>query len=232
MTAHRLLIVDDEPQLIRVLSPSFAAAGYEVDSAGNVGDALRAVSKASFDAIILDLGLPDGDGKQVIAGVRRLTNVPIIVLSARDAEQEKIEALDLGANDFVSKPFTMGELMARVRAALRQRKRGAQEACRVGHLEVDFATRRARVQGKPVRLSPREAKLLRAFTQNIESVLTHDHIIAAVWGPDQFVEPQFVRVLVANLRQKIELDPASPQLIVTEAGVGYRMCQPMANAGE
>lgn len=226
MNAQRLLIVDDEPQLIRVLSPSLAAAGYEIETANTAGEALRAVSKRRFDAIILDLGLPDADGKDVISRVRNVASVPIIVLSARDEEREKIAALDLGANDFVSKPFTMGELMARVRAALRQRQGSPREIARIGQLEFDFTLRRFRGHGREVRLSPREAKLLRLFTDNLESVMTHEHISEAVWGPDQNVEPQFVRVLVANLRQKVEADPTRPKLIITEAGIGYRMRQP------
>ena len=228
MSEHRLLIVDDEPQLIRVLSPSFAAAGYEVESASNAEEALNALANKVFDAMILDLGLPDLDGKQVIARIREVANVPIIVLSARDAEQEKIDALDLGANDFVSKPFKTGELMARVRAVLRQKMSMSKDACRIGHLDVDYSARRVRVRGKEVRLSPRELKLLRAFTDRLDTVLTHSHIIGAIWGADQDIEPQFVRVLVGNLRQKIEIDPTRPQLIVTESGVGYRMKRPDA----
>jgi two-component system KDP operon response regulator KdpE len=228
MSESRLLIVDDEPQLVRVLLPSFVAAGYEVSSATNAGEALQAVAARSFDAIILDLGLPDLDGKEVIARVRARSDAPIIVLSARDGEQEKIDALDLGANDFVNKPFNIGELMARVRAALRHRRPSAAagEALRIGHLDVDFATRRVRVKGKEVRLSPREFKLLRVFTERLDEVLTHRQIVAAVWETDENIEAQFVRVLVANLRQKIELDPKRPQLVVTEAGIGYRLRAP------
>jgi two-component system KDP operon response regulator KdpE len=228
MSEARLLIVDDEPQLLRVLRPSLAAAGYEVEAAANAAEALRAAAATRFDLVILDLGLPDMDGKDLIARLREWSDLPIIVLSARDAEQEKIAALDRGANDFVNKPFGIGELMARLRAVLRNRQRRAHggDAVAIGHLHVDFAARRMRVKGKEVRPSPREWKLLRAFTEHVDEVLTHKQIVAAVWGPEEDIEAQFVRVLVANLRQKVELDPGNPQLIVTESGVGYRMCAP------
>lgn len=228
MSEGKLLIVDDEPHLLRVLHPSLVAAGYEVSPAVNAAEAMSAAAGASFDAIILDLGLPDMDGKDLIVRLREWSDAPIIVLSARDAEQEKIEALDRGANDFVNKPFGIGELMARLRAVLRNRQRRAQvgDSYRIGHLDIDFTTRRMRVKGKEVRPSPRELKLLRAFTEHVGQVLTHKQIVAAVWGVDEDIEAQFVRVLVGNLRQKIEIDPTNPQLIVTEAGVGYRMQAP------
>jgi two-component system KDP operon response regulator KdpE len=225
MNGARLLIVDDEPQILRALRPGLAAAGCEVEAVGDARDALHAVAARAFDIIIVDLGLPDMDGKDLIARVREWTDTPIIVLSARDAEQEKISALDLGANDFVNKPFSIGELMARLRAVLRTRASRAPstDKVKIEHLEIDFESRRMRVAGKDVRPSPRELKLLRAFTQRLDEVLTHKQIVAAVWGPDENVETQFVRVLVGNLRQKVEIDPARPTLIVTEPGVGYRM---------
>jgi two-component system, OmpR family, KDP operon response regulator KdpE len=230
MSEGKLLIVDDEPQLLRVLHPSLVAAGYEVARAVDAAEAMKAVAEERFDAVILDLGLPDMDGKDVISRLREWSDVPIIVLSARDAEQEKIDALDRGANDFVNKPFGIGELMARVRAVLRHRQRRQQvgDCYSIGHLDIDFAHRRMRVKGKDVRPSPRELKLLRVFTEHVDQVLTHKQIVAAVWGVDEDIEAQFVRVLVGNLRQKIELDPANPQLIVTEAGVGYRLRPPSA----
>ncbi|MGE0828730.1 MAG: response regulator transcription factor [Hyphomonadaceae bacterium] len=225
MSAGRLLVVDDEPQILRVLKPSLAAAGYEIESAATAGEALSSVAQRAFDAIILDLGLPDMDGKDVISRVRGWSNAPIVVLSARHAEQEKIEALDRGANDFVNKPFSIGELMARLRAVLRARDIPDKQSDKfaVAHLEVDFTTRRMRVKGQDVRPSPRELRLLRAFAEHLGQVLTHKQIVAAVWGAEEEIDPQFVRVLIGNLRQKVELDPARPQLIVTEPGVGYRM---------
>lgn len=227
MSEPRLLLVDDEPQLVRVLRPSLEAAGYAVDTVTSGEEAMKSVmSAAPYDVIILDLGLPDIDGKEVIERVRCASNVPIVVLSARDAEQEKIDALDLGANDFVNKPFAMGELMARLRAAMRQGRAPPRKIETFGHLEINFSDRRMRVGGREVRLSPRELKLLRAFVERRGEVLTHKQIVAVVWGADQEIEAQFVRVLVANLRQKVEIDPADPQLIVTESGVGYRLREP------
>jgi two-component system KDP operon response regulator KdpE len=225
MKNARLLVVDDEPQILRALRPGLEASGCEVESVGDAGEALQAVASRPFDVLIIDLGLPDMDGKDLIAKVREFNDTPILVLSARHAEEEKIAALDLGANDFVNKPFGIGELMARLRVILRMRGARAQQSDRVvvGHLDIDFVRGRMKVAGKEVKPSPRELKLLRAFTQRLDEVLTHKQIVAAVWGPDQDIEAQFVRVLVGNLRQKIEIDPARPTLVVTEPGVGYRM---------
>jgi two-component system KDP operon response regulator KdpE len=224
MNAPRLLLVDDEAQLVRVLRPSLEAAGYTVETAADGNAALQCAETKTFDVIILDLGLPDLDGKAVIAAVRRRSDTPIIVLSARDTEEEKIEALDVGANDFVNKPFKMGELLARLRAATRARRdTEAAEIFEMGYLRVDFASRRASINGRDVKPSPRELRLLRAFIDRLGDILTYKQIAAVVWGEDARVEAQFVRVLVGNLRQKIELDPGSPQLILTEPGIGYRM---------
>jgi two-component system KDP operon response regulator KdpE len=224
MTELRVLVVDDEAQLVRVLLPSLTAAGYEAEAAGTGRDALAALSATPFDAVILDLGLPDLDGKEVIAAVRERSVVPIIVLSARDEEQEKIDALDRGANDFVNKPFRIGELLARLRAATRTRRvNEGRDVFDVGHLHIDFAARKVSVKGKDIRPSSRELKLLRTFVERLDEVLTYRQIITSVWGADAEVEAQFVRVLVGNLRQKIELNPSVPEVIITEAGVGYRM---------
>lgn len=225
MKNARLLVVDDEPQILRALRPGLEASGCEVESVGDAREALRAVAARPFDVLIIDLGLPDMDGKDLIAKVREFNDTPILVLSARHAEEEKVAALDLGANDFVNKPFGISELMARLRVILRMRGARPQQTDRVtvGHLEIDFTRGRMKVAGKDVKPSPRELKLLRAFTQRLDEVLTHKQIVAAVWGPDEDIEAQFVRVLVGNLRQKVEIDPARPTLVVTEPGVGYRM---------
>lgn len=232
MTAARLLVVDDEPQIVRALRPGLAAAGYDVESVGSGGEALSAVAQRAFDVLIVDLGLPDMDGKDLIARVREWADTPVIVLSARDAEEEKIAALDIGANDFVNKPFSINELMARLRVVTRSRANAASpsDVVRVGHVEIDFNTRRMSVSGKPVRASPREMKLLRAFAHRVGAVLTHKQIVAAVWGPESVVETQFVRVLIGNLRQKVEKDPTRPALIITEPGVGYRFVDPVGDA--
>jgi two-component system KDP operon response regulator KdpE len=219
--------VDDEPQILRALKPGLLAAGYDVEAVGSAAEALTALSERAFDVLIVDLGLPDMDGKELIARVRQAGDTPVIVLSARDAEEEKIAALDIGANDFVNKPVGIGELMARLRVVMRSRASAPPPAdiVKVAHLEVDFNARRMLVSGKVVRPSPREMKLLRVFTQRPGAVLTHKQIVSAVWGADSIVETQFVRVLVGNLRQKIEKDPTRPTLIVTEPGIGYRLVE-------
>jgi two-component system KDP operon response regulator KdpE len=221
----RLLLVDDEPQIVRALTPALTAAGYAVEAAATGQTALARMAAEPCDVVILDLGLPDLDGKQVIARVREWSDAPIIVLSARDLESEKIAALDLGADDFVNKPVGVGELLARVRASLRGRDRrfAAQTGFRAGDLEIDFAGRRVFVMGEEVRLTPREYDLIRILGRHAGRVVTHRQVIAAVWGPDAHVDAQFVRVLVAQLRQKIEAEPSSPRIVVTEPGVGYRL---------
>lgn len=225
MNTARLLLVDDEPQIVRALRPALLASGYLVDDARTAGEALAAVAAKQFDLIILDLGLPDLDGKEFMVRARRHTNSPIVVLSARHGEEEKVAALDLGANDYVSKPFSIGELMARVRVALRSRspaEKGRDELV-LGDLRADFEARRVRVGNRDFKLSPREAKLLRALAQKPGQILSHKDIVAAVWGEDAEVDAQFVRVLVGNLRQKIEKDPARPSVLITEPGLGYRI---------
>jgi two-component system KDP operon response regulator KdpE len=221
----RLLLVDDEPQIVRALTPALAAAGYAVETAANGEAALAKMATEPCDVLILDLGLPDLDGKQVIARVREWSDAPIIVLSARDLESEKIAALDLGADDFVNKPVGVGELLARVRASLRGRDRrfAAQSSFKAGDLEIDFASRRVFVMGEEVKLTPREYDLLRILGRHAGRVVTHRQVIAGVWGAGAQVDAQFVRVLVAQLRQKIEAEPSSPRIILTEPGVGYRL---------
>jgi two-component system KDP operon response regulator KdpE len=221
----RLLLVDDEPQIIRALTPALTAAGYAVETAATGEAALSLMAGAPSDVVILDLGLPDIDGKEVIRRVREWSEAPIIVLSARDLESEKIAALDLGADDFVNKPVGVGELLARVRASLRGRDRRftAQPSVKAGDLEINFLTRRIQIQGQEVRLTPREYDLLRTLARHVGRVVTHKQVITAVWGPDAQVDAQFVRVLVAQLRQKLELEPSSPRIVLTEPGVGYRL---------
>ena len=223
--AGHLLLVDDEPQLLRALTPALTAMGYAVETADNAADALSYLAGEACDIVLLDLGLPDMDGKDVIARIREWSDVPIIVLSARDMELEKIAALDLGADDFVNKPFAMGELLARIRAAMRGRDRrlAGQAQFKSGDLAINFATRRAFVQDEEVRLTPREYDLVRTLARHAGRVVTHKRLIAAVWGPDATVDAQFVRVLVAQVRQKLEEEPSSPRILLTEPGVGYRL---------
>lgn len=223
--ASRLLLVDDEPQLIRALKPALAAVGHAVESVDTGTAAVSAIAREAYDIVLLDLGLPDIDGKEVLQQVRRLSEVPIIVLSARDQELEKIAALDAGADDFVNKPFGMGELLARIRAAMRGRRRRQleREEYTASDLRLNFTTRRVFIQGEEVRLTPREFDLMRALAAHGGRVVTHRQLMAAIWGPETRVDAQFVRVLVGQVRQKIEEDPASPRLILTEPGVGYRL---------
>jgi two-component system KDP operon response regulator KdpE len=225
VSAGRLLLVDDEPQILRALTPALSAGGFEVATATTGEAAIAIMASDPCDAMILDLGLPDMDGKDVIRRIRDWSEAPIIVLSARDLEQEKIDALDLGADDFVNKPVGVGELLARVRASLRGRERrfAASAVLRTGDLEVDFAARQVRVEGEEVRLTPREYELLRTLARHAGRVVTHRQIISAVWGPGAMADAQFVRVLVGQLRQKIEVDSSAPRNLLTEPGVGYRL---------
>jgi two-component system KDP operon response regulator KdpE len=223
--AGHILLVDDEPQLVRVLTPVLATVGYDVSVAPTANQALTQLAQDGYDAVILDLGLPDLDGKAVIQTIREWSDVPILVLSARDIEQEKIAALDLGADDFVNKPFAVGEFLARLRATLRGRERrfAARTRFKAGELEIDFASRKVTVQGQEVRLTPREYDLLRALARHAGRVVTHRQLIAAVWGPEAEVDAQFVRVLVGQVRQKLEQNPASPKILLTEPSLGYRL---------
>jgi two-component system, OmpR family, KDP operon response regulator KdpE len=225
MSSNRLLIVDDEPQIVRALTPALAAAGFEVVGAVNGEQAMSLLAGDPCDVVILDLGLPDIDGKDVILRVREWSDVPMIVLSARDLESEKIAALDAGADDFVNKPVGVGELLARLRAVMRGRERrfSAQPRFQFGELEINFPARRVMVQGEEIRLTPREYQLLRILAGHAGQVVTHKQIIMAVWGADSNADAQFVRVLMAQLRQKLEADPASPTLLLTEPGIGYRL---------
>ena len=221
----RVLFVDDEPQIVRALTPALTAAGYAVDTAETGAAALAKMAAEPCDAVILDLGLPDMDGKTVIERMREWTEAPILVLSARDLESEKIEALDRGADDFVNKPIGVGELLARIRASLRGRERrfAAQARFRTGELDIDFALRRVTIEGEEVKLTPREYDLLRVLARHAGRVVTHRQIIAAVWGAGAQFDVQFVRVLVGQLRQKLEAEPSTPTLVLTESGVGYRL---------
>jgi two-component system, OmpR family, KDP operon response regulator KdpE len=220
-----LLLVDDEPQLIRALTPSLTAHGYEVESVGSGAAALSVLAARSFDAVILDLGLPDMDGKEVISKLREWSPVPVIVLSARGLEEEKVNALDLGADDFVEKPFPVRELMARIRAALRGRERRLQGQGRLvaGDLTIDLHNHRALLAGEDVQLTRREYDFLLVLARNPDRAVSHKQIIAAVWGADSAAEAQSVRGLAAQLRQKVEADPSRPRLVLTAPGLGYRL---------
>jgi two-component system KDP operon response regulator KdpE len=226
MTAHRprVLVIDDEPQIHRFLGPALGAAGYEVERAFTAREGLQAIASRAPDAVVLDLGLPDLDGKEALAKARAFFDGPILILSARDRETEKIDALDLGADDYVEKPFGVGELLARLRVALRHRvlRAGGEPLIKVGDLEIDLALRLVTRAGQAVRLSPKEYELLVRLAEGGGRVITHRQLLTAVWGPAHEGDVQYLRVFVGQLRQKLEADPATPRIITTEPGVGYR----------
>ena len=223
----RVLVVDDELAILRFLKPALEANDYEMVSAGTVAEALRRIAADAPDIVLLDLGLPDGDGKQVIQRAREWSDLPIIVLSAREREAEKIEALDLGADDYVNKPFQVGELMARMRTALRHRMlRHAQTPLlRVGGVEIDAVRHRVTRAGAEIKLTPKEFELLSFLARHAGRVLTHKQILTAVWGPAHVEDTQYLRVYVGQLRQKIEDRPDDPQIVLTEPGIGYRVAE-------
>lgn len=224
MTRQRVLVVDDEPQIQRFLKPSLAAAGYDVVTAADGAEALRAAATLAPDVVLLDLGLPDMDGKDVISQLRTWSQVPIVVLSARDREAEKIAALDLGADDYINKPFGIGELMARLRTALRHAVVQAGETARlsIGELTIDTAAHSATRAGIPLKLTPKEFVLLSVLVRNAGRVVTHRQLLTAVWGPAHTEDLQYLRVFVGQLRQKLKGSADEPELIATEAGIGYR----------
>jgi two-component system KDP operon response regulator KdpE len=228
MTAKsRVLVVDDEAAILRFLKPALEANGYEMASTATVADAVKRIAAEAPDIVLLDLGLADGDGKDVIRRVREWSDVPVIVLSAREREAEKIESLDLGADDYVNKPFNVGELMARMRAALRHRMQRNAETpvLRVRDLEIDAVRHKATRTGVELKLTPKEFELLSFLAKNAGRVLTHRQILSAVWGIAHTADTQYLRVYIGQLRQKIEERADDPQIILTEPGVGYRITE-------
>ncbi len=220
-----ILVVDDEPPIRRLLRTSLTAQGYDVLEATGGQEAIDAVARDKPDLVILDLGLPDLGGIEVIRALRQRSSLPIIVLSVRDDERGKVEALDLGADDYVIKPFGVDELVARIRTALRHRfqVQGEKPVFTAGDLAVDLVRRSVKRGGEEVHLSPKEYDLLAELVANAGKVLTHRHILSKVWGPAHTEDAQYLRVFIRNLRSKLEPDPARPQLILTEPGVGYRL---------
>lgn len=220
----KILVVDDEDQILRVLRPSLETAGYIVQTATDGASALESLSSPGIDAMILDLGLPDMDGKEIITQAARESHIPIIVLSARGSETEKIDALDRGARDYIPKPFTIGELLARLRAVLRPPKPPrAGDQFYAKDLHIDFANRRMTVRTTQFRLSGRETELLRVLAGARGQVVSHRQLISAIWTNKSDVDSQYVRVLVNQLRQKIESEPGGTGILLTEAGLGYRL---------
>jgi two-component system, OmpR family, KDP operon response regulator KdpE len=223
----RALVVDDEPAILRLLKPVLEANNYHFISAGTIAESIKCIATDSPDIVVLDLGLPDGDGKDVIRHVRSWSDVPIIILSARDREAEKIEALDLGADDFVNKPFGVGELLARIRTALRHRMERVAETpvLRTADVEIDNIRHCVMRAGAEVRLTPKEFELLSFLAKHAGKVVTHRQILTAIWGPAHAADTQYLRVYIGQIRQKIEKDPGDPRIIITEPGIGYRIAE-------
>jgi len=221
----KVLVVDDEPALARALAINLRAHGWEVVTAADGRSALEAAATEHPDVVLLDLGLPDLDGTEVLAGLRGWTKVPIVVLSARQHGEDKVEALDLGADDYVTKPFAMNELLARLRAAVRRGQDAAPETTEVvvGDLVIDLARKRVAKAGADVRLTPTEWSFLELLARNVGRLVTREQVLREVWGPSYEHETNYLRVYAAQLRRKLEADPAHPVHLVTTAGLGYTL---------
>jgi len=219
-----VLVIDDERQIRRLLRVSLEAHGYAVNEAATGEDGLNALQGVKPDLVLLDLGLPDRDGQEVLAGLRSWSQVPVIILSVRNSEEDIVRALNSGADDYIVKPFNTGELIARLRVALRHHApEEAQEVFISGRLTVDLYNREVRVAGEALKLTPTEYALIRLLVQHAGRILTHAQILREIWGPHAEEETNYLRVYIAGLRKKIEARPQLPELIVTEPGVGYRL---------
>ncbi len=223
-----VLVIEDEPQMLRFLRPALQGQGFRICEAMTGQEGIHQASTRSPDLVLLDLGLPDIDGFEVTRRLREWSQVPIIVISARGREDDKVAALDAGADDYVTKPFGVQELLARLRVALRRSSRmGSGETSRltIGDLDVDLEKRRVLVGGKNVHLTPIEYKLLAELARNAGKVLTHSHLLRQVWGPGYAQQSHYLRVYMTQLRRKVEADPTRPRLLLTEPGVGYRLSE-------
>ena len=221
-----VLVIDDEAQIRRLLRVCLESNGYRVAEAATGEAGIREAAQRPPDVVILDLGLPDMEGVNVLKRIREWSKVPVVVLSVRDREEDKIAALDNGADDYVSKPFSTGELLARLRVAQRHAVPAPEMTIfRSGVLEVDLASRIVKLKGKEVKLTATEYSLLRLFVQHAGKVLTHRQILREVWGPNYVEQTHYLRVYMAHLREKLETEPSAPALFLTEAGVGYRMIE-------
>jgi two-component system, OmpR family, KDP operon response regulator KdpE len=226
MSGTRVLVVDDEPQILRALQMKLRGAGYTVETAATAKEALMKAGMRPPEAIVLDLLLPDGRGTDVCRELRRWNTAPILVLSAVGEEKEKIEALDAGADDYVTKPFSGDELLARLRAALRRAAPSPDPVVEIGELRIDLEKRAVTMAGTPISLTPIEYDLLRLLAENQGKLLTHPMILRAIWGPAFQEESNYLHVHVSHLRRKIEPDPTRPQYLLNQAGVGYRLVDP------
>jgi two-component system, OmpR family, KDP operon response regulator KdpE len=223
----RILVVDDEPQIVRGLKIILRSAGYSVEAAETKAQALALLASRPPDALVLDLVLPDGQGVEVCQEVRRWSRLPIVVLSAVGDEREKVRALDAGADDYVTKPFGADELLARLRAVIRRSvPEGGSPRIELGELVIDLADRRVTRSGREIHLTPIEFDLVRALARHQGRLVTHRQLLKEVWGPEYGAETHSLRVHVAHIRAKLELDPSRPQYVITEPGVGYRLMGP------
>jgi two-component system, OmpR family, KDP operon response regulator KdpE len=224
MSAGRILIVDDEPQIRRILRTTLIGAGYEVDDARTGVEALEKVHRFRPDLVLLDINMPGMNGLDVCRELRAGTNIAIIMLTVRDSESDKVGALDAGADDFVTKPFSTPELLARMRAALRRvpALQSSPSRIELGYLVIDFAARTVSTGAEPVHLTPKELDLLRYLTQHPNQALSHRELLQAVWGPDYGHQVDYLRAFIKSLRKKIERNPEEPRFIITEPWVGYR----------
>lgn len=227
-TTVRVLAIDDEPQMARLLTIALEAEGYSVSTAGTGRQGLALAAQRRPDVVILDLGLPDISGVEVLKQLREWTEVPVIILSVQEGETEKIEALDSGADDYVTKPFNTGELLARIRSTLRRSNKGRDDepVFELGDIKVDLAKRVVTLKDEPVKLTSTEYNLLRLFVQHAGKVLTHRQVLREVWGAEHQDNLLYLRVYMARLRQKLEPDPKGHPLFETEVGVGYRLAEP------
>lgn len=220
------LVIDDEVQIRRLLRVTLEANGYRVLEAATGAEGITGAAQARPEVVLLDLGLPDMDGVAVLKRLREWSQVPVLVLSVRDREEDKIAALDQGADDYVTKPFSTGELLARLRVVTRRARPAAPPAVfRSGDLEVDLSARTVRSRGQEVKLTATEYALVRQFVQHAGKVLTHRHLLREVWGPNQAGQTHYLRVYMAHLRNKLEANPAQPELFLTESGIGYRLVE-------
>ena len=223
-----VVVIEDEPQIRRFLRATLQSQGYRLFEAVNGADGLIEAASRQPDVVIVDLGLPDMDGLEVIRRLREWSSVPVIVLSARGGERDKVTALDVGADDYIEKPFGTDELLARIRVALRHAAGGAREQdalFKVDELQVDQGRRRVQLDGKDVHLTPIEYRLLTTMVRHAGKVLTHRQLLREVWGPNHTEDAHYLRVFMAQLRRKIERDPAQPRYLLTESGVGYRLVE-------
>ena len=230
MSGALVLVVDDEPQILRALETNLRGAGYEVATAATAEQALSTAAMRPPDAVILDLVRPDGSGLEVCRELRSWSSAPILVLSVVGDEAEKVAALDAGADDYVQKPFGIDELLARLRALLRRAAPSGEPVLEIGELELDLEKRLVTVGGRRVQLTPNEFDLLRVLAQNEGKLMTHPAILREVWGPAYSAESHYLHVYISQLRRKLEDDPARPRYLLTEAGAGYRLVNPVARS--